>query len=242
MVTKFATRQFKFAFGPSSELADAKKLGCPVKYIPNGCKEFIPIDSKVDEKTELQRKFGLSKEKIFLVPRRWAPTKGVRQLTQALKKSDLEGKAFFVFIGSGEGNYGKYRESIIQDLNDCKSRYVVLDRVPPDEMLQYYRMSDFTVIPSLEEATSLAALEAMAMSSLVLATPVGGLCELIEDGKTGLLARDTSPDAILELLLRALEVPTQDYEMIRENALANVKKNYLWDKIAMQMIEVYVLP
>ena len=152
---------------------------------------------------------------------------------------DLQGKAFFVFIGRGEGNYAKYRESVSKDLTECKTGFAVLERVSPEEMLRYYKMSDFTVIPSLEEATSLAALEAMAMSSLVLATPIGGLCEIVKDGETGLLARDTSSEAISELLLRALKMNTWEREEIQQNALRNVNKNYLWTNITKQVMEIY---
>ena len=239
VITKFATRQFKFAIGPSRELANSKKMGCPVKYIPNGCQESLPIDSTRDESLDLRKQFNLTNESIFLVPRRWAPTKGIKQLSEALKLLDLQGKAFFVFIGRGEGNYGKYRESVSKDLTECKTSYAVLERVSPEEMLRYYKMSDFTVIPSLEEATSLAALEAMAMSSLVLATPIGGLCEIVKDGETGLLARDTSSEAISELLLRALKMNTWEREEIQQNALRNVNKNYLWTNITKQVMEIY---
>jgi glycosyltransferase involved in cell wall biosynthesis len=79
----------------------------------------------------------------------------------------------------------------------------------------------------------------MAMSSLVLATPIGGLCEIIKDGETGLLAKDTSPEAISELLLRALKMNTREREVIQQNALSNVNNNYLWTNIAKQVMEVY---
>jgi len=241
-LTKVLTSQFRFAIGPSRELADSRNLGCPVKYIPNGCNEFVPDDSQDIKISDLRSSFNLSDEKVFLVPRRWAPTKGVKQLTEALKNVDLQGKAFFVFVGRGEGNYGKYRDSVTQDLTECKSRFKVVERVPPDEMLRYYQLSDFTVIPSLEEATSLAALQAMALSSLVLATPVGGLLELIEDGTTGLLARDTSSEAISELLMRALEMTRERSEVIRKCALAKVTDSFLWNQISAQVMEMYVHP
>lgn len=241
-LTKVLTSQFRCAIGPSRELADSRNLGCPAKYIPNGCSEFVPDDSQDIKISDLRSTLNLSDEKVFLVPRRWAPTKGVKQLTEALKNVDLQGKAFFVFVGRGEGNYSKYRDSVTQDLTKCKSRFIVVERVSPDEMWRYYQLSDFTVIPSLEEATSLAALEAMALSSLVLATPVGGILELIEDGTTGLLARDTSPEAISELLMRALEMTSERSEIIRKCALTKVTDSYLWNQIAAHVIEMYAQP
>jgi glycosyltransferase involved in cell wall biosynthesis len=62
------------------------------------------------------------------------------------------------------------------------------------------------VMPSLEEAFGVAALEAMAVGLPLVGTRVGGLPELIEDGRTGLLVPPGDPEAlgraIRSLLLR----------------------------------------
>jgi glycosyltransferase involved in cell wall biosynthesis len=67
---------------------------------------------------------------------------------------------------------------------------------------------DVVVVPSLErEGLGLAALEAMDAARPVIASRVGGLVEVVEDGRTGLLVEPGSVEAILAALRTILERP-----------------------------------
>ncbi len=61
---------------------------------------------------------------------------------------------------------------------------------------------DVAVVPSLEEGFGLSALEAMAIGRAVVASRVGGLAELIEDGVSGLLVAPEHTDALAAALFR----------------------------------------
>jgi glycosyltransferase involved in cell wall biosynthesis len=63
---------------------------------------------------------------------------------------------------------------------------------------------DVAVLPSYREAQGLAILEAMALRRPVVATNVGGVPEVIEDGKTGLLVPPHDPRALAEAIVRVL--------------------------------------
>ena len=58
---------------------------------------------------------------------------------------------------------------------------------------------DVAVLPSYREALGLAILEAMALSRPVVATHVGGIPEMIEDGRTGLLVPPHDAEALAAL-------------------------------------------
>jgi glycosyltransferase involved in cell wall biosynthesis len=64
---------------------------------------------------------------------------------------------------------------------------------------------DLFVLPSLAEGLPLSLLEAMAAGKPAVATPVGGVLELIEDEVTGLLVRPSDPAALAMAILRLLE-------------------------------------
>jgi glycosyltransferase involved in cell wall biosynthesis len=63
------------------------------------------------------------------------------------------------------------------------------------------------VLPSLSEGISLTILEAMARGLPVVATRVGGNCEVVADGETGVLVPAGEPAALAEAILRVLRDP-----------------------------------
>ena len=64
---------------------------------------------------------------------------------------------------------------------------------------------DVAVLPSYREAQGLTILEAMALSRPVVATNVGGIPEMVEDGVTGLLVRPRDPDGLADAIVRLLQ-------------------------------------
>ena len=63
---------------------------------------------------------------------------------------------------------------------------------------------DVAVLPSYREAQGLSILEAMALSRPVVASAVGGIPEMIEHGRTGLLVPPRDPDALADSIIRLL--------------------------------------
>ena len=63
---------------------------------------------------------------------------------------------------------------------------------------------DVAVLPSYREALGLVILEAMALARPVVATEVGGIPEMVEDGVTGLLVAPRDPDALADAIVRLL--------------------------------------
>jgi len=63
---------------------------------------------------------------------------------------------------------------------------------------------DVAVLPSWREAQGLSILEAMALSRPVVASDVGGIPEMVEDGVTGLLVEHDNPVALAEAIVRLL--------------------------------------
>ena len=66
---------------------------------------------------------------------------------------------------------------------------------------------DVAVLPSYREAQGLSILEAMALSRPVVASAVGGIPEMIDDGRTGLLVPPHDPGALAAAIVKLIENP-----------------------------------
>ena len=85
-----------------------------------------------------------------------------------------------------------------------------------DALPQFLATADVYALASTEESFGLSALEAMACGTPVVATAVGGVSEVVEDGRTGLLAAVDDIDGYAERLGRLLSDTGLAADMGRE--------------------------
>jgi glycogen(starch) synthase len=115
--------------------------------------------------------------------------------------------------------------------------------VPHDKILDYYSIMDVLVYPRIDArinqtVTPLKPLEAMAMGKVVLASDVGGLTELVQDGVTGLLFAPGDAHDLTEKIL-ALAAQPELRNRLATQAQATVKKEREWSAIASRYSDVY---
>jgi len=82
-----------------------------------------------------------------------------------------------------------------------------------DDIARVLNTLDVFVFPSLQEALGTAILEAMAMKKPVVASRVGGIPEVVADGRTGYLVPPEDPGAIAESVIRLLKSADLGREM-----------------------------
>ena len=83
----------------------------------------------------------------------------------------------------------------------------IYEMVSLEVVTQLYSHAAVFACPSVYEPFGLINLEAMACETPVVASAVGGILEVVEDGKTGLLVPPARPDALAEALARVLGDP-----------------------------------
>jgi glycogen synthase len=112
------------------------------------------------------------------------------------------------------------------------------EMIPVDEVVQLYSHAAVFVCPSVYEPFGLINLEAMACETPVVASGVGGILEVVEDGKTGLLVEPGRPDAIVAAVRTLLADPALGRAMGRAGR-QRVEAHFSWTSVAARTREVY---
>jgi len=220
--------------------ADARKIAILPPGVDTG--HFYPIPA--DEAKDF---IGIPRaDRMILFVGRIERLKGVDTLIRAmscLNLKEMQKPACLTIIG-GDPNASSEKmtaemmrlQSLCQEL--CMERMVIfLGKRGQDTLLYYYSAAEVLVMPSHYESFGMVALEAMACGTPVVASQVGGLAFLVQDGVTGFTVPDGDHEALCDRLTRLLG----DDDLRRQMgaaATANAS-NYSWDKIATQMIEIY---
>ena len=141
-----------------------------------------------------------TEEKLIVSVGRFAPEKGHRYLIAALnllKHQDITWRCTFL----GEGELEAELRSLVEEYG--LSSQVVFPGFCED-VFSVLLTADVFVLPSLHESSPNALIEAMAVGMPCVASDVGGIVDLIEDGKNGLRIPPEDPEALASALHRVL--------------------------------------
>jgi glycosyltransferase involved in cell wall biosynthesis len=100
-------------------------------------------------------------------------------------------------------------------------------------------MADLFVLPSRSEAFPNSLMEAMASGLPVVASAVGGIPELVHDGRTGRLVPPGDPTALAGAILDLLDRPAMLAELGR-TARRSIEATYSFDRMVAQFEDLYV--
>ena len=112
------------------------------------------------------------------------------------------------------------------------------EMVPVPVVTQLYSHAAVFCCPSVYEPFGLINLEAMACETPVVASGVGGILEVVEDGKTGLLVPPAQPAALAEALTRVLGNPDRARDMGKAGR-RRVEEKFAWASVAERTQQVY---
>jgi len=110
--------------------------------------------------------------------------------------------------------------------------------VDTQSLVQYYQNAKVFVLPSYYEGLPTTLLEAMACGIPVVTTSVGGIPEVVVNGKNGFIIPIKDPTAIASAVSKLLENEKQRVNMGRI-ARNTVEKNYSWDRVASEALKYY---
>lgn len=159
----------------------------------------------------LCERLGLPEEPFALFVGRLAAHKGIEHFVEAARHSRA------VHVVAGEGPLRPRLEALARRLG-LGGRVRFPGRVAPEDLPALYAASAVVVLPSVSrlEAFGIAALEAMACERPVVVTDIPGVREVVEPGRTGLLAPPFAPEQLGARIRELREDPARRDAMGRE--------------------------
>jgi glycosyltransferase involved in cell wall biosynthesis len=167
-------------------------------------------------------------------------TKGIMEFVDAVRLvRTARNDVAFIIIGDGP-QMSSVKEALAEQ---GMSKWVsVFGWVPHERIPRYLNQMRLLVLPSHMEGLPTVIVESMACATPVLATPVGGVTDLIVEGETGFLLASISSSEISRRILEILERP--DASRIALNARDKVEMDFSfesavrrWDKIIGEAID-----
>ncbi|MBU3940428.1 MAG: glycosyltransferase family 4 protein [Nanoarchaeota archaeon] len=178
---------------------------------------------KMNKETS-RNELGLKQnEKYALFLGRIKTTKGIKELLNAVKGMDLN----LLLIGEGP-DYNKYVNYVKKEKIDNAA---FLGYVYGEKKLLYLSACDFLVLPSYTEGAPVVLMEAMAAGLSPIATNVGGIPLMVQNGKNGLIINPRSSQEIVGAIKKVLKNPFEDIKKYAEP--------YRWKKIIQETIKDY---
>lgn len=199
---------------------------------------------KVDRNAELQKSIGIkSDDFIFGYIGSFVEYEGLDDLIYAFDQvaKDIP-KAKLLLVGSGN-----VKNKIVEIAENSRysDRIIILDRIPHEEVLNYYSLLDVVVFARkgwdvCEKVSPMKPFEAMACEKVVLSSSVKALKDIVNNNVTGFIFEKDSIDN-LSLSLKKLYFKKSDLEKIGKIAREWVVENRSWDIAGESVKNVYNL-
>ena len=161
----------------------------PIEVIPNfvNCDEYKPLGER---RADARARYADPDEKILLHLSNFRPVKRILDVIEVFSRVALEMPAQLLMVGDGPDRSSA--EWLVNN-KGLQNRVQFLGK--QERVHELLPVADLMIMPSELESFGLAALEAMACKVPTIATRVGGVSELIEDGVTGALDVDLAAAA-----------------------------------------------
>jgi D-inositol-3-phosphate glycosyltransferase len=185
---------------------------------------------------------------MLLFVGRIEPLKGIDTLIDAIavmnREKVLEDIPFcLIVIGGDAGVDAEKMDAEMNRLRELTKTYGLdnlvrfMGKRSQDTLPYYYSASVAVVVPSQYESFGMVALEAMACGTPVVASQVGGLAFLVQDGITGYTVPSSEPEALAERV-KTLIIDPDLRQKLGEQA-ARFAQDYGWEIIAGRLAQVY---
>jgi D-inositol-3-phosphate glycosyltransferase len=190
------------------------------------------------ERTEARRSLGIAGEKVVLFVGRLERIKGVELLLRTAAIMDGGDNVRVLIVGGEQGSGGEAErlKALARELG-IQERVWFTGRVEQTALPTYYSAADVCVVPSYYESFGLAALEAMACGTPVVAARVGGLPWVVQHNRTGYLVPWHCPEPFANWLETLLS--SEDLRRRMGAAAYQFAQSMGWEQVSARVLDIY---
>jgi glycosyltransferase involved in cell wall biosynthesis len=143
------------------------------------------------------------------------------------------------FYGDSNGNGDYYYNYLQQMVDDQISRNISFTgKVPYQQIVEMYQQADILINPSFSESFGMSLAEAMSAEKPVVATRVGGMVNVVDDGKTGIIVDPGDENALAKAILHLIENP-ELRERMGKDGRKRILKLFSWEQVARSLEKQY---
>jgi spore coat protein SA len=208
---------------------------------------FRPKGERPDEARAARERYGLTDEPVVLYAGKIRESKGVGVLLAAMHRVwEKLPRAALVLVGGTEFGRGRTKretpffKQFREQVDRAPGRVILTGFVPHEDMAKTYLAGDVLVAPSQKpEGMPMVLLEASACGLPLIATRLGGIPEVVQDGVNGILL-DNADDH--EELAENILVFLQDAALsqrLGQKARQRALERFSWQRIAREQEAVY---
>lgn len=204
------------------------------KYI-NTPHPVYTIFGDIYPKDEAKKFLKISDEKVILFFGYIRPYKGLDVLIKAMPEILKKVKVKLIAVGEAYEDETKYR-SQIEKLGLSNDILLNTDYIPNNEVGKYFSAADVVVLPYKSATQSGIVQIAYNFNKPVIATDVGGLAEVVLDGKTGFVVEPNDSNKIAEAVIKFY---IEDREKDFVSNVVIEKQKYSWDRMVEGIEKLY---
>ena len=202
----------------------------PIEVVHNfvNCEVF-----KKSQDTEFRRKFADDDEGLLIHISNFRPVKRVDDVIELFARVRQKRKTKLLMVGDGPD---RPKAEWLAEVKEVAGDVHFLGK--RDDMDRLLSVSDLLALPSEEESFGLVALEAMASEVPVIATRVGGVSEVVDDGIDGFLFGVGDTEAMADAASRILGDEGLRARMGKAGR-EHARRNFCHDRIVSQYVDLY---
>ena len=199
-----------------------------------------------DSNTELLAQYGVATERPYVVfVGRITRQKGIPHLLAAIAHMDPAIQFVFCASAPDTPEIGRETASAVDELRRTHDVVWIQEHAPRPVIQQILTHAVAFLCPSIYEPLGIVNLEAMACSTAVIASDVGGIPEVVVNGETGLLVHynEQDPETFEREFSQAINELVADHDRAARMGIAGRERaisDFGWAVVAERTVEVYL--